>query len=447
MNNKYDVITIGGSAAGIVAATTGKCCYPDKSFLMIRKEKNALVPCGIPYVFGFLGTTEKNIIPLEPITKAGIDFLQDEVIKIDRENKKIFTKNGKEFQYEKLILATGSRPYVPNIKGKDLKNVFTVPKNKEYLDNMLEKLKELNKIIVIGAGFIGVEVSDQLAHIGKDVTLIEILPHILGKAFDSDIAKIAQEELEKLGVKVLTNTKVTEITGTEKVKGVTLDNGEILDADAVIFATGYIPNSELARNAGLELNKYNAIRVDSYMRTNDPDIFAIGDCAQKVDFITRRSVSIMLASTATSEARIAGMNLYKLSTVRSFLGTIAIFSTKIGNKVFASAGLTEEEARKNNFDVKTGYFEGVDKHPGSLPNANKQIVKLIVSKESDVVIGGEVVGGDTAGELINVIGMAIQNNVSITELFISQIGTHPLLTSAPTAYPLIKAAQNVFISK
>ncbi|OOC41998.1 FAD-dependent oxidoreductase [Thermosipho sp. 1074] len=447
MKQKYDVITIGGSAAGIVAATTGKCCYPDKSFLMIRKEKDAMVPCGIPYVFGFLGTTEKNIIPLAPIEKAGIDFLQDEVIKIDRKEKKIFTKSGNEFEYEKLILATGSKPFIPNIPGKDLENVFYVPKNKEYLDEMLEALKGSNKVVVIGAGFIGVEISDQLAHIGKDVTLVEILPHILGKAFDSDIANIAQKELESMGIKVLTNTKVTEITGSGKVEGVKLENNEILKADAVIFATGYTPNSELAKNMGLELNKYNAIRVDSYMRTSDPDIFAIGDCAQKVDFITRKSVSIMLASTATSEARIAGMNLYKLSTVRSFLGTIGIFSTKIGNKVFASAGLTEEEALKNNFDVKTGYFEGVDKHPGSLPNANKQIVKLIVSKESDVIIGGEVVGGDSAGELINVIGIAIQKNTSITELFISQIGTHPLLTSAPTAYPLIKAAQNVFISK
>ncbi|QTA38042.1 FAD-dependent oxidoreductase [Thermosipho ferrireducens] len=447
MNNIYDVVIIGGSAAGIVAATTGKCCYPDKSFLMIRKEKDALVPCGIPYVFGFLGTTEKNIIPLEPIKKAGIDFLQDEVTKIDRKNKIIFTKSEKEFRYEKLILATGSKPYVPDIKGNDLENVFTVPKNKEYLDNMLEKLKNLNKIVVIGAGFIGVEVSEQLAHIGKEITIIEILPHILGKAFDSNIASLAQKELEKLGIKVLTNTKVLEITGNKKVDGIVLENGKILSTDAVIFATGYQPNSELAKSAGLELNKYNAIRVDSYMRTNDPDIFAIGDCAQKVDFITRKSVPIMLASTATSEARIAGTNLYRLSTVRSFLGTIAIFSTKIGGKVFASAGLTEEEAQKNNFDVKTGYFEGIDKHPGSLPNANKQIVKLIVSKESDVIIGGEIVGGDTVGELINVVGMAIQNNVSITELFISQIGTHPLLTSAPTAYPLIKAAQNVFISK
>lgn len=444
---KYDVITIGGSAAGIVAATTGKCCYPNKSFLMIRKEKDALVPCGIPYVFGFLGTTQKNIIPLDPILNAGIDFLQDEVTKIDRQNKLVITKSGQEFQYEKLIIATGSKPYVPDIKGKNLENVFVVPKNKEYLDKMLEKLNNLNKIIVIGAGFIGIEVSEQLTYSGKNVTIIEILPHILGKAFDSDIAKIAQDELEKLGVKILTNTKVVEIVGNEKVKGVALEKGEILEADAVIFATGYVPNTDLAKEAGLGLNKYNAIRVDSYMRTDDLDIFAVGDCAQKVDFITRRSVPVMLASTATAEARIAGMNLYKLSTVRSFLGTIAIFSTKIGNKVFASAGLTEEEAGKNGFDIKVGYFEGIDKHPGSLPNANKQIVKLIVSKESDTVIGGEVVGGDSAGELINLIGMVIQNNVTITELFISQIGTHPLLTSAPTAYPVIKAAQNVFLSK
>ena len=445
---KYDVITIGGSASGLVASMTGKANNKDKSFLLIRKEKDAMVPCGIPYIFGTLDSSDKNIIPLGGLEKSGVEFFQDEVVKINRENKTIITKNGEEFGYDKLIVATGSTPYKPEwLKGNNLKNVFTIPKDKIYLDDIKEKFDNMKKIITIGAGFIGVEVSEQLSIAGKEVTLIEVLPNILGKAFDKAIADNAQEELEKEGVKVKTGVKVVEITGVDKVDGILLDTGEKIEADAVILSMGYRPNVSLAKDANLSLNKLGAIEVDSYMRTDDENIFAIGDCAAKVDFITRKPTPIMLASTATSEARIAGMNLYNLSLVRTFSGTIAIFSTKIGDKAFAAAGVTEEEAIKNGFDIEIGYFEGIDKHPGTLPNTKKQIVKLIAARESDIIIGGEVVGGDSIGELINVIGREIQNRTRITEIYTSQIGTHPLLTAAPTAYPLVKAAEKIVLNK
>lgn len=445
---KYDVITIGGSASGLVASMTGKSNNKEKSFLLIRKEKDAMVPCGIPYIFGTLDSSDKNIIPLGGLQKSGVEFLQDEVVKVDKENKRVLTKSGEEFGYDKLIMATGSTPYKPDwLKGADLENVFTIPKDRIYLDHIKEKFDGMKKIITIGAGFIGVEVSEQLSIAGKDVTLIEVLPNILGKAFDKDIADRAQEDLEKEGVEVKTGVKVVEILGKDKVEGILLDTGEKIEADAVVLSMGYRPNVGLAKGAGLSLNSLGAIEVDSYMRTDDEDIFAVGDCAAKVDFITRKATPIMLASTAASEARIAGMNLYNLSLVRTFSGTIAIFSTKIGDKAFAAAGVTEEEALKNGFDIEVGYFEGIDKHPGTLPNTSKQLVKLIVAKESDIIIGGELVGGDSVGELINVIGREIQNRTTITELYISQIGTHPLLTAAPTAYPLIKAAENALLKK
>jgi pyruvate/2-oxoglutarate dehydrogenase complex dihydrolipoamide dehydrogenase (E3) component len=151
----------------------------------------------------------------------------------------------------------------------------------------------------------------------------------------------------------------------------------------------------------------------------------------------------MLASTACTEARIAGTNLYKLSAVKTFSGTIAIFSTAIGEISFGAAGLTESIARKEEFDIVTGTFEGVDKHPGTLPGTHKQIVKLIVARESGVILGGEVMGGPSVGELINLIGLAIQNKMTVNSILTAQIGTHPLLTAPPTAYPLIKAAEVV----
>ena len=445
---KYDVITIGGSASGLVSAMTGKKNNKEKSFLLIRKEKDTMVPCGIPYIFNALDSSDKNIIPLGGLKNLDVDFLQDEVVKIDRENKVVTAKSGEEFGYEKLIIATGSTPYRPAwLKGNDLENVFVIPKDKIYLDKIKEKFKGMKKIVIIGAGFIGVEVSEQLSRSGKDVTLIEVLPGILGKALDSEIASIAQEELEKEDVTVKTGVKVTEIFGNKKVEGVILETGEKIEADAVVLSMGYRPNVALAKECGLELNKLGAIQVDGYMRTEDDDVFAVGDCAAKVDFITRRATPIMLASTAASEARIAGMNLYNLSLVRRFTGTIAIFSTKVGNKAFAAAGLTEEEAKKNGIEIEVGYFEGMDKHPGTLENTSKQIVKLIATKDSDIIIGGELVGGDSVGELINVIGREIQNGTIVTELYTSQIGTHPLLTAAPTNYPLIKAAEEILAKK
>ncbi len=440
---KVDVLVIGGSAAGLVSMATGKAHYPDKEFLAIRKEPQAMIPCGIPYIFGTVGSTEKNILPDALATKVGGKVKIDEVVSIDRKNKICITKEGSEIYYEKLIIATGSTPKVPEwLNGRNLKNVFTVPKNQSYLTNMLEALSECKRIVTIGAGFIGVEMSDELKKAGKEVTIVELLPNILGLAFDQCIAVEAEEVVTYRGISLKTGTGVKEILGINEVTGVLLANGETLEADAVILSMGYRPKTELADKAGIATNEKGFIKVDEYMRTNDPDIFAVGDCAEKRDFITRKATNIMLASTACAEARVAGMNLYKLSTLKTFEGTIAIFSTAIGPHGFGAAGLTETEAIKENFDVVTGFFTGIDRHPGVLADAHKQIVKLIVSGESGVVLGGEVAGGLSAGELINVLGIIIQNRMTIHSLLTTQIGTQPLLTASPAAYPVIKAAED-----
>jgi len=441
---KTDVLVIGGSAAGIVAAVTGKSYYPDKDFLLIRKEKKVLVPCGVPYIFGSLESSDKDAISDAVLEEAGVRLKVDKAVSIDHENKICKTTDGTEINFEKLVFATGSTPTVPKwLKGADLDNVFTIPKDKEYLDEILEKLKDCKKVVTIGGGFIGVEISDELNKLGKDMTIVEILPHILGLVFDSEIAIKVEEALQSRGVKIKTGTGVKEILGDKTVTGVLLNNGEKLEADAVILAMGYRPNIDLAKKSGIKINEMGFIKVDEYMRTDTPDIFAVGDCAEKRDFVTRKLSGVMLASTACAEARIAGMNLYKLSAVKTFSGTIAIFSTAIGETGFGTAGLTETIAKKEGFDIVTGTFEGVDKHPGTLPGTHKQIVKLIVGRDSGMIFGGEIVGGPSTGELINFIGLAIQNKMTVNSILTAQIGTHPLLTAPPTAYPLIKAAEIV----
>jgi pyruvate/2-oxoglutarate dehydrogenase complex dihydrolipoamide dehydrogenase (E3) component len=329
------------------------------------------------------------------------------------------------------------------LEGTDLENVFIISKNKEYLDGFIAKLNGCKKIVIIGGGFIGVEISDELNKLDKDVTLVEILPHILGLAFDEEIAVKAEEILKSRGIKIRTSVGVKKIVGDKKVTGILLNNGEKLEVDAVILAMGYHPNTGLAEKSGIKINELGFIKIDEYMRTDNPNIFALGDCAEERDFVTRKLSGIMLASTACTEARIAGTNLYKLSAVKTFSGTIAIFSTAIGEISFGAAGLTESIARKEGFDIVTGTFEGVDKHPGTLPGTHKQIVKLIVARESGVILGGEVIGGPSVGELINLIGLAIQNKMTVNSILTAQIGTHPLLTAPPTAYPLIKAAEVV----
>jgi len=150
----------------------------------------------------------------------------------------------------------------------------------------------------------------------------------------------------------------------------------------------------------------------------------------------------MLASTACAEARIAGMNLMKLSAIKTFSGTISIFSTALGTSAFGVAGLTERIAKEENFDYVTGVFEGIDRHPGTLSDTHTQYVKLVVGKESGVILGGEVYGGLSIGELTNTIGIMIQNRMTINSMLTSQIGTHPLLTASPAGYPLMKAAEH-----
>lgn len=441
---KKDVLIIGGGPAGVITAVTAKSNYPNKDVLLVRKEKEVVISCGIPYIFGTLESSAKDILPDNVLINADVELKIDEVISVDKENKIAFTSDGTKIKFEKLVFATGSTPVIPRwLKGTELENVFTISKNKKYLDEMKIKLDSCKKIVVIGGGFIGVEVSDELNKIGKDVTIVEILPHVLGLVFDVDFTLQAEKTLRERGIKLKTGVGAKEILGNKKLKGVLLENGEKITADAVILSVGYRPNSSLAEKTGLRVGFKRAIWVDEYMRTDDPDIFAVGDCAEKKCFVTRKLTNVMLASTATSEARTAGANLYKLETVRTFSGTIAIFSTLIGNTGFGSAGLTEHQANKEGFDVVSGVFDTVDKHPGALPNANKQRVKLIASRKSGIILGGQVMGGPSTGELVNIIGFAIQNRMTVNSFLTAQIGTHPLLTAAPTTYPIIKAAESI----
>lgn len=442
MNKKTDVLIIGGGPSAIVAAITAKKRYKNKNVTLIRNVEKSPIPCGIPYVFGSLKSSDQNLIPDNALLDNGIELIIDEVCSIDKEKKTASTTKNTVVSYEKLVIATGSLPGKIPIKGTDLNGVFEIRKDVPYLTELKTELAKTQTVVVIGGGFIGVEMADEINKMGKAVTIIEALPNCLALAFDPEFCIQMEEKIKEKGIKILTNSKVAQIKGNQKIESVILTDGTELKADAVILAIGAKPNTVLAKNAGLEIDKNNAIVVNEYMKTSDNDIFAVGDCAQKTDFFTKNKISTMLASTATCEARVAGLNIYNLQIIKQNKGTIGIFSTSIDKISLAAAGLTERIAKENQFDIVTGEAIAPDKHPDALPNMSKTKVKLIFSKYSGTILGGQISGGVSAGEMINVIGLAIQEQLTITDLMTFQIGTHPLLTASPIAYPILGAVQN-----
>ncbi len=440
----YDVIIIGGGPSGIIVGVTGKNQNPEKSFLMIKEEEKGLVPCGIPYVFHDLSDISNNAMGPKPFVAAGGEVLIDTVISIDTKNKSLKTQNGEEFTYEKLVFATGSAPTQPKfIEGYDLDGVLYIKKSYDYIAMAKERTDKAKNIVVIGGGFIGVEVAEQLAKFeDKTVSLIEMESYCLSKAFSLHTAKQADEVIRNSGVKLYTSSKVKKIIGKDgKVSAVELSDGTIIETEIVIASIGYKPNTKLAKDCGLEINSRGAIRCDNYFRTGIMDIYALGDCSSTIGFITGRTDNIMLASTATAEARVLGYNLFDVNLVRTFSGTISVFSTKIGGVAFASAGAIEQLAESENIQYVVGKFSDVDRHPGSIADASTLSIQLIVSPGDGTIIGGEMMGGDSVGELINILALAIQKSVTVYEMVGFQVGTHPLLTTAPTKSVLIKAAE------
>jgi NADH oxidase (H2O2-forming) len=440
---KTDLLVIGGSAGGTLSATMARKAYGDIKITVIRDTDAVMVPCGIPYIYGTLRCTSKNIMPDKMLTDAKIDLVVGTVVKIDRENKVVTTKDNETYAYKKLVIATGSLPIIPTfIPGHELENVFPIYKKQDYLDLILERLDRAENVAVIGGGFIGVEFAEQISLLGKKVTLVEMADACLWQAFDKSYTDEIENMMKENGINVLTNTKVKKILGTKSVEALELENGEKIAADLVILGLGVRPNGILAKEAGLEVNSKGAIVVDQYTRTTDPDIFAVGDCAEKKCFFTNKDVPVLLASTAAMEAKIAGSNAFQLRLIRANKGTISAFSTKVFGRTFAAAGITEARAKAEGFSVDVGEFTTMDRHPGSLPGTSTVKIKLIFSKCSGVILGAQISGGDTAGEMINIVSLAIQKGMTATELNTFQVATHPLLSASPIAYPINAASMN-----
>jgi len=435
---KADVVIIGGSAAGIEAAITARKQYPSKNVIVVRKEEKALVPCGIPYIMGTLGSADKNVMPVALLGDA--ELIVDEVTSIDREAKSVTTAGGETIGYDRLVLATGSRPTVPPIPGANLNNVFTIRKDIDYLEQLQEALKQAKDVVIVGGGFIGAEFADECRKMGLNVTVVELLEHCLYLNCDEDFCIRIEDKMREVGVQLNTTCRVKSIVGDKNVDYVECEKGLHFKADVVILAIGVAPNTELAHDARMQIGEQKGIWVDQYMMTSDPNIFAIGDCAEKFCFFTGKPTATRLASVATREARIAGANLFQ-SRRRRNRGTIGVFGTMIADTAVGVAGLTERAARNLGFDVVIGEAAAVDRHPGTMPGARELRVKLIFDRSSAKLIGGEACGGVTAGEIANVMAQAISGEMTWDDIAAAQIGTHPALTASPLVYQVVNAAE------
>ncbi|MGQ9779719.1 MAG: FAD-dependent oxidoreductase [Bacillota bacterium] len=441
MARKFNVVVIGGSAAGITAAITSRRHYPDKSVIVIKKDAPTLIPCGIPYVTATVGDPDKNVIPDALLTQNGIEMTVKEAMKIDPGAHRVFLSDGEEIDYEKLILATGSLPVEPSLPGAEKEGIFSVKKEASYLRRMLEYLDRARHLLVLGGGFIGVEFAEEGRKRRPDlpITVVELQRHCLMTTFDAPICTKVEEALRAMKIEVITGETVTAFFGAKRVEGARLSSGREIEADMVLLGLGTLPNNRLAAEAGLKIGPTGGIQVNRYMQTSDPDIFACGDCAEKVSFFDGTPTALRLASVAATEARIAGANLFGARRVN--LGAIGVFSTVLAGVAFAGAGLTEAAAKQAGYQTAVGIAESVNRHPGVMPGAANLGVKLVFERGTGIILGGQVWGAESGGELINVISACISLRMTADGMAAFQMGTHPALTASPIAYQLVNAAE------
>ena len=318
--------------------------------------------------------------------------------------------------------------------------MYAIVKDVEFLSNLQQRLETVEDVVVIGGGFIGIEFADEINKAGdKNITIVEMLPHCLALAYDEELCIEMEKVLESRGINIRTSSKVKKIGGDGKVEKVVLSDGAEIKADVVILGIGAVANVDLAKKAGLRIGLTGSIAVDRMMQTSDAHIYACGDCAEKISFFGGRPSPLKLASIATVEARIAGANLFGIR--RENIGTVGVWSTAVGNHALATAGLTEEMAKKRGYDAVAVTIQGPNRHPGLMPGAVNTRLKLVFERNSGVILGGQVMGGPAAGEVINAISACVQNRMTAEDMAMFQTGTHPALTASPIAYHMVNAAE------
>jgi NADPH-dependent 2,4-dienoyl-CoA reductase/sulfur reductase-like enzyme len=442
------LVVIGGVAAGMSAASRARRLNPKIEIMVF--EKSGFVSygsCGLPYFVSDVIKAPENLVVYDAKffkEKRNIDvYLHHEVLKIFPAKRSVLVKDlerNKEFEvgYDKLVIATGARAVKPNIKGINLNGIFTIRFLEDgiAIKNFIRE-NSPKKALIIGAGYIGMEMAEALVSLGIDVTIVEVMPNILG-SMDDEINEVVEAELQKNGVKLLKSTSVVEFVGDGFVRKAILNNGSSFNVDLVIVGAGIKPNSEIARDAGIEIGRSGAIAVNQRMETNIPGVFAAGDCAEAFHLVLGRPVYIPLGTTANKQGKVAGENA---------VGGNAIFKGIVGTAVFkvfelevARTGISEKQAKEEGIDyVSTVIEHGSRAH--YYPGGSKIRVKLIAERKTGRLLGAEMVGRDGVAKRIDVFATALHARMSVDEIAGLDLSYAPPF--APVWDPILIAANDI----
>lgn len=437
------IVIIGGVAAGAKAASKIKRLLPDSSVQIYTDDTHvSYSSCGIPYyVEGNFEDYQSLLVrSVEEFKALGIDvYLQSKVIKILVPQNQVLVCTGDSahlVDYDKLIIATGARPLLPKIDGiEKFNNVFTVRKIEDAI-NIRSKMLSSKRAVIVGSGYIGMEMLEAFAKNGLHVTVLEKNENIMSM-FDSDISKLIMNRLvqyDSENYEFLTGEVVSEFVGEESVKVVKTLSGKEIQTDIVIICTGVAPNIEIAKDAGITIGSTGAIKVNKLMQTSVENIYACGDCAEKRHIVSGKNVWIPLGSTANKEGRCAAMNA--AGVFEQFEGVLGSAVSRCLNTTMAMTGLTEKQALLAGFSPISVTIDKSDR-VGYMPNVGEITLKVVADKITGMLLGAQAIGSIGADKRINALTPALLSHMTVDEYSNNDLTYSP--PYSPTIDPLINA--------
>ncbi|MCA6213284.1 MAG: CoA-dependent sulfur oxidoreductase [Thermococcaceae archaeon] len=436
---KKTVVIIGGGAAGMSTASRVKRLKPEWDVKVFEAtEWVSHAPCGIPYVVEGISPKEKlmHYPPEFFIKKRGIDLhLNAEVIEVEQGSVRV-RENDEErtYEWDYLVFANGASPQIPPIEGVGLEGVFTadLPPDalaiRDYMENT-----DVKDVVVIGTGYIALEMAEAFVAQGKNVTLIGRSERVLRKTFDKEVTDIVEAKLkEHLNLRL--NEKTLAIEGRERAEKVITDAGEY-KADLVVIATGIKPNTELAQQLGVKIGETGAIWTNERMQTSVENVYAAGDVAETNHMLTGKRVWMPLAPAGNKMGYVAGSNIAGVDV--TFPGVLGTAITKFMDLEIGKTGLTEDEALKEGYEVETAFIEANTK-PHYYPGAKKIWLKAVADKESKRLLGLQAAGAEILPR-IDAFAVALQAGFTTKDLFFVDLAYAPPF--APVWDPLIVIAR------
>lgn len=431
MSKKY--VIVGGVAGGASVAARLRRLDENAEIIMFEKGPHvSFSNCALPYYLSGTVPTSKKLILNTPENfkqRYNIDArVNQEVIKINRDEKTVQVKDlttGKTYEesYDKLVLSPGAKPIVPKLEGIDKPHVFTI-RNVVDIENVYNYLQENNvqDIAVIGGGFIGVEVAENLKLADYNVTLIEFANQVLAP-FDYDMVQIIHKELFDKGVNLILNDGLAKVSDDF----VETQSGKKVTAQAVVLAIGVRPETTLAEEAGLEIGKLGGIKVDANYRTSDPDIYAVGDAIEVYHRLTHQPTRLALAGPAQKQARAVADHIYGIPNRNR--GVIGSLSLRVFDLNLAATGLNARTAEKAGITFDSVYIFPNDK-VGIMPDSHPLHFKLIYEVPTGKILGAQAIGKGNVDKRIDVIAAMIHMNATLEDLKDLELSYSPLLGTA-----------------